>query len=74
MENSPSGKGPLPAGKPLQPGPARPREAIRLNLSENANPDAQREVLDGLPVLVFLEREGKIVFANAEARRTLGSH
>ncbi|MGB8029805.1 MAG: EAL domain-containing protein [Terracidiphilus sp.] len=44
-----------------------------MNLSENANPDAQREVLDGLPVLVFLEREGKIVFANAEARRTLGS-
>ncbi len=73
MENSPSGKGPLPAGKPLQPGPARPREAIRLNRSENASPDAQREVLDGLPVLVFLEREGKIVFANAEARRTLGS-
>ena len=44
-----------------------------MNLSKNANPDAQREVLDGLPVLVFLEREGKILFANAEARRTLGS-
>ncbi|MGA3130188.1 MAG: diguanylate cyclase [Terracidiphilus sp.] len=42
------------------------------NLCENANPDAQREVLDGLPVLVFLERDGKIVFANAEARQLLG--
>jgi len=38
----------------------------------NANPDAQREVLDGLPVLVFLERAGKIVFANVEARQLLG--
>ncbi len=43
-----------------------------LNLYKNANPDAQREVLDGLPVLVFLERAGKIVFANAEARQMLG--
>ena len=30
------------------------------------------EVLDGLPVLVFLERAGKIIFANAEARELLG--
>jgi diguanylate cyclase (GGDEF)-like protein/PAS domain S-box-containing protein len=43
------------------------------SLSGSSNPNTQREVLDGLPVLVFLEREGKIVFANAEARRTLGS-
>ena len=43
-----------------------------MNLYQNANPDAQREVLDGLPVLVLLERAGKIVFANAEARRMLG--
>ena len=43
-----------------------------MNLYEDANPDAQREVLDGLPVLVFLERAGKIIFANTEARRTLG--
>ena len=43
-----------------------------MNLYENANPDAQREVLDSLPVLVFLERAGKVVFANAEARRMLG--
>ncbi len=43
-----------------------------MNLQENAKPDAQLEVLDGLPVLVFLERAGKIVFANAEARELLG--
>ena len=30
------------------------------------------EILDALPVLVFLERAGKIVFANAEARQMLG--
>jgi diguanylate cyclase (GGDEF)-like protein/PAS domain S-box-containing protein len=47
-------------------------EATGLNLYKDANPDAQREVLDGLPVLVFLERAGRIVFANTEARRTLG--
>jgi PAS domain-containing protein len=45
---------------------------MELNVYGNANPDAQREVLDGLPVLVFLERAGKIVFANAEARQLLG--
>ena len=45
---------------------------MELNVYGNANPDAQREVLDGLPVLVFLERAGKIVFANAEARQMLG--
>jgi diguanylate cyclase (GGDEF)-like protein/PAS domain S-box-containing protein len=72
MAKSPSGSGSLPEGKPLQTGPARPREAIGLNLSENTNLGAQRQVLDGLPVLIFLERAGKIVFANAEARRTLG--
>lgn len=42
------------------------------NVYANNNPDAQREVLDGLPVLVFLERAGKIVFANTEARQLLG--
>ncbi len=47
-------------------------EAIGLNLYKNANPDAQREVLDVLPVLVFLERAGSILFANAEARLLLG--
>jgi diguanylate cyclase (GGDEF)-like protein/PAS domain S-box-containing protein len=47
-------------------------EAIGLNLYGDANPDAQRDVLDGLPVLIFLERAGEVVFANTEARRTLG--
>ncbi|MFZ0337556.1 MAG: EAL domain-containing protein [Terracidiphilus sp.] len=45
---------------------------MELNVYENTNPDAQRAVLDSLPVLVFLERAGKIVFANAEARQLLG--
>ncbi|MGB7264630.1 MAG: diguanylate cyclase, partial [Terracidiphilus sp.] len=43
-----------------------------MNLHEYPSPDATKEVLDGLPVLVFIEREGKIVFANSEARQTLG--
>ncbi len=41
-------------------------------LKENPESDLRLEVLDGLPVLVLLERAGKIVFANAEARRLLG--
>jgi diguanylate cyclase (GGDEF)-like protein/PAS domain S-box-containing protein len=48
------------------------REALGLNLQENPNPGSKREVLDGLPVLIFIERAGKIIFANAEARQTLG--
>ena len=47
-------------------------EAMQVNLHQNPIPDAQREVLDGLPVLVFLEQAGMIVFANAEARQLLG--
>jgi diguanylate cyclase (GGDEF)-like protein/PAS domain S-box-containing protein len=43
-----------------------------LNLPENADSASQREVLDALPVLVFLERVGRVVYANAEARQTLG--
>lgn len=49
-----------------------PSEATRLNLPENADSSKQQEILDALPVLVFLERAGKIVFANAEARQMLG--
>jgi Amt family ammonium transporter len=45
---------------------------MEANSHGNTNLDAQREVLDALPVLVFLERAGKIVFANAEARQLLG--
>jgi Amt family ammonium transporter len=72
MTTSPFGAGLLPESKQSEAGDAAdPREVIGLSLYENANPDAQREVLDGLPVLVFLERAGKIVFANAEARQIL---
>ena len=45
---------------------------MEANSHGNTNLEAQREVLDALPVLVFLERAGKIVFANAEARQLLG--
>jgi diguanylate cyclase (GGDEF)-like protein/PAS domain S-box-containing protein len=48
------------------------REATGLFLPENTDPSKQQEILDALPVLVFLERAGKIVFANAEARQMLG--
>ena len=45
---------------------------MSLNLPENTDSAEQQEILDALPVLVFLEREGKIVFANVEARQMLG--
>ena len=64
----------------MQPGPENsrtasavvPGEATGLILPENADSSRQQEILDALPVLVFLERAGKIVFANAEARQMLG--
>lgn len=43
-----------------------------MNLPENFESTQQQEILDALPVLVFLERAGKVVYANAEARETLG--
>jgi diguanylate cyclase (GGDEF)-like protein/PAS domain S-box-containing protein len=43
-----------------------------LNLPENSESERQREVLDALPALVFLERAGRIVYANAEACQMLG--
>jgi Amt family ammonium transporter len=46
---------------------------MQVNLHKDANPDAMREVLDALPVLVLLEHSGKITFANAEARHVLGT-
>lgn len=45
---------------------------MSLNLPENSGSAQQRQVLDALPVLVFLERAGRIVFANLEARQMLG--
>jgi Amt family ammonium transporter len=47
-------------------------EATGLILPGNADSSKQQEILDALPVLVFLEQAGQIVFANAEARRMLG--
>ncbi len=43
-----------------------------VNLPANADCLKQREILDALPALVFLEREGRIVYANAEARQMMG--
>jgi Amt family ammonium transporter len=43
-----------------------------VNLPENTDSALQKEILDALPALVFLERAGRIVFANAEARQMLG--
>jgi Amt family ammonium transporter len=43
-----------------------------LTLPDDADTNKQREILDALPVLVFLERAGKIVYANSEARQMLG--
>lgn len=50
---------------------AGPHAPASLNLTGNSD-SAQQEILDALPVLVFLERAGKVVFANAEARKMLG--
>jgi Amt family ammonium transporter len=47
-------------------------EAVGLNLAENFGSLLQQQILDALPVLVFLERAGKVVYANAEARSLLG--
>lgn len=43
-----------------------------MNLPENSGSALQQEVLDALPVLIFLERAGRIVYANAEAKQMLG--
>ena len=50
----------------------QPWSNMSLNLPENSNSALQQEILDALPALVFLERAGRIVFANAEARQMLG--
>jgi len=51
---------------------AGPNGTTNLNLPKNSDSTQQREILDALPLLVFLERAGKVVFANAEARQMLG--
>ncbi len=49
-----------------------PMETMSFNLPENSDSAQQQEILDALPVLVFLERAGNVVFANVEARQMLG--
>ena len=51
---------------------AVPGVAKALNLPANSGSIQQQEILDALPVLVFLERAGRVVFANSEARHLLG--
>jgi Amt family ammonium transporter len=43
---------------------------VHRNLPQNSD-SAQQQVLDALPVLILLEREGKIVYANDAARTLL---
>lgn len=43
-----------------------------MNLPQNAESRQQCEILDALPALVFLERAGRIVYANAEALDVMG--
>ena len=45
---------------------------MEVSLLQNWESHEQQEILDGLPALIFLERAGRIVFANAEARQLLG--
>ena len=52
--------------------PAVSEGPVDLPLAGNEDHSAQHRVLDALPVLIFLERAGRIIFANTEARQTLG--
>jgi diguanylate cyclase (GGDEF)-like protein/PAS domain S-box-containing protein len=62
-----------PPGKPAKAEiAAGPHDTTTMNLPENSGSAQQQEVLDALPVLVFLEHAGKVVFANAEARQAIG--
>ncbi len=45
---------------------------MNVNVPQNWDSPQQQEILDALPALVFLERAGRVVFANAEARHLLG--
>lgn len=48
------------------------RSTNELNVPGNLESAQQRAILDGLPVLVFLERAGILVFGNAEVRQLVG--
>lgn len=43
-----------------------------VNQADNSDAQQQRDILDAVPVLVFLERAGRLVYANAEARHAIG--
>ena len=45
---------------------------MNVNLPQNWDSLVQQNILDGLPALIFLERAGRIVFGNAEARHLIG--
>ena len=45
---------------------------MNVNVPQNWESPEQQDILDGLPALIFLERAGRIVFANVEARKLLG--
>jgi len=51
---------------------ALPWSEMGVNLPANSDSEQQQRILDALPALVFLERAGRIVYANAEARQALG--
>jgi len=48
-----------------------PAGDLALNLVNNFASSEQKAILDAMPVLIFLERAGKIVFANRAARLTI---
>jgi PAS domain S-box-containing protein len=48
-----------------------PAGELALNLVNSFESIEQRAILDAIPVLIFLERAGKIVFANRAARLTI---
>jgi PAS domain S-box-containing protein len=48
-----------------------PAGELALNLVKNFASSEQKAILDAMPVLIFLERAGKIVFANRAARLTI---
>jgi Amt family ammonium transporter len=51
---------------------AFPWRKIKLIRPDSLESEQQRAIFDSLPVLVFLERAGILVYANAEVRQMLG--
>ena len=61
-----------PAGLPALDGPAFDGLAFDGPAFDRIDPLAQRALFDALPVLLFLERSGQVIFANTAARRLMG--